>query len=75
MPCRPTTPYADPSQVTPAEIIGAVDVAGRRSGLKAFPDSYNLFGFFPKIFIAPGFSTLNSVSVELIASAIQMQAA
>ncbi|MCF6758253.1 phage tail sheath subtilisin-like domain-containing protein [Pseudomonas balearica] len=64
--------YADPSQVTPAEIIGAVDVAGRRSGLKAFPDSYNLFGFFPKIFIAPGFSTLNSVSVELIASAIQM---
>lgn len=64
--------YADPSLVTPAEIIGAVDVAGRRSGLKAFPDSYNLLGFFPKIFIAPGFSTLNSVSVELIASATQM---
>lgn len=64
--------HTDPSKVTPADIIGAVTVAGRRTGLKAFPDSYNLFGFFPKVFIAPGFSTLNSVSVELIASATQL---
>lgn len=64
--------YADPAKVTAAEIIGGVDVAGKRSGLRAFPDSYNLFGFFPKIFIAPGFSSLNSVSVELIAAAEQM---
>ena len=62
----------DPSKVTPADIIGSVTAAGRRTGLKAFPDSYNLFGFFPKIFIAPGFSTLNAVSVELIASATQL---
>lgn len=64
--------HADPSLVTTADIIGAVDIAGQRSGLKAFADSYNLFGFFPKLFIAPGFSTLNSVSVELIAAAEQM---
>ncbi|SED75889.1 phage tail sheath subtilisin-like domain-containing protein [Pseudomonas anguilliseptica] len=64
--------YADPSKVTPADIIGAVTIAGLRTGLKAFPDSYNLFGFFPKLFIAPGFSTLNAVSVELIAAAEQM---
>lgn len=64
--------HADPSLVTSADIIGAVSVAGLRSGLKAFADSYNLFGFFPKLFIAPGFSTLNSVSVELIAAAEQM---
>ncbi|MBA1271596.1 MULTISPECIES: phage tail sheath subtilisin-like domain-containing protein [Pseudomonas] len=62
----------DPSKVTPSDIIGSVTAAGRRTGLKAFPDSYNLFGFFPKIFIAPGFSTLNAVSVELIASATQL---
>ncbi|WP_073673029.1 phage tail sheath subtilisin-like domain-containing protein [Pseudomonas aeruginosa] len=61
--------YADPTKVTSADIIGAVNVAGLRSGLKAYPDSYNLFGFFPKLFIAPGFSTLNAVSVELIAAA------
>lgn len=64
--------HADPSLVTSAEIIGAVNLAGQRSGLKTFADSYNLFGFFPKLFIAPGFSTLNSVSVELIAAAEQM---
>lgn len=61
--------HADPSLVTAADIIGGVDIAGQRSGLKAFPDSYNLFGFFPKLFIAPGFSTLNSVSAELIVAA------
>lgn len=66
--------YADPSKVTPADIIGAVSLAGQRSGLLAFQDSYTQFGFFPKIFIAPGFSTLNAVSVELIASAIKMGA-
>ena len=64
--------HADPSLVTSADIIGAVNIAGQRSGLKAFADSYNLFGFFPKLFIAPGFSTLNSISVELIAAAEQM---
>lgn len=64
--------YADPSKVTAADIIGGVTIAGRRTGLKAFQDSYNLLGFFPKIFIAPAFSTLNSVSVELIASAEQV---
>lgn len=64
--------HADPSKVAPADIIGSVTLAGRRTGLKAFPDSYNLFGFFPKLFIAPGFSTLNAVSVELIASATQL---
>lgn len=66
--------YADPSKVTPADIIGTVNAAGLRTGLKAFQDSYNLLGFFPKIFIAPGFSTLNAVSVELIASATQLNA-
>lgn len=64
--------YADPAKVTPADIIGAVSVAGQRTGLLAFQDSYNEFGFFPKIFIAPGFSTLNAVSVELIASATKV---
>ncbi|WP_259639128.1 phage tail sheath subtilisin-like domain-containing protein [Pseudomonas syringae] len=64
--------YADPSKVTPADIIGAVNAAGLRTGLQAFQDSYNQFGFFPKIFIAPGFSTLNAVSVELIATAIKL---
>jgi len=64
--------HADPSKVTPADIVGAINVAGQRSGLKAFQDSYNTLGFFAKIFIAPGFSQLNTVSVELIAAATQV---
>ncbi|SDA63400.1 hypothetical protein SAMN03159443_01905 [Pseudomonas sp. NFACC15-1] len=64
--------YADPSKVTATDIIGAVNAAGRRTGLKAFQDSYNQLGFFPKIFIAPGFSTLKAVTAELGASAGQV---
>jgi phage tail sheath protein FI len=40
-----------------------------RTGLKALQDTYTLFGFFAKILIAPGFSTLNSVAAEMIAMA------
>ncbi|WP_030129126.1 phage tail sheath subtilisin-like domain-containing protein [Pseudomonas sp. QTF5] len=64
--------HADPSKVTPADIIGGITLAGRRTGLKAFQDSYNHLGFFPKIFIAPGFSTLKAVTVDLATSAGQV---
>ena len=64
--------YADPTKVTAADIIGAVNAAGVRTGLKALKDTYNLFGFFAKILIAPAFCTQNSVAVELIAMADQL---
>ena len=58
--------YADPSKVTAAAVIGAVDVdTGARTGMQALKDSYNLFGFFPKILIAPGYCTQNSVASEM----------
>lgn len=53
--------YLDPSKVVAADIIGAVDVAGTRSGLLAFRDCYAKLGYFPKIIIAPGYSSLVSV--------------
>lgn len=64
--------YTDPLKVTAADILGGVTLAGRRTGLKAFEDSYNLLGFFPKIFIAPGFSALNAVTAGLSISAGQV---
>ena len=64
--------YADPTKVTAADIIGAVNEAGVRTGLKALKDTYNLFGFFAKILIAPAFCTQNSVATELIAMAEQL---
>ncbi|WP_416739228.1 phage tail sheath subtilisin-like domain-containing protein [Pseudomonas sp. NFX71] len=64
--------HTDPSKVTLADIIGGVTIAGHRTGLKAFQDSYNLLGFFPKIFIAPGFSTLSAITADLTTSATQL---
>lgn len=66
--------YADPTQVTPADIIGSINAAGERLGLKAFRDCYNLFGYFPKILISPVFASLNSVSTELIVQAHALRA-
>ena len=42
------------TDVTKSDIIGGVNaVTGKRTGLKAFEDSYSLFGYFPKMIIAP----------------------
>lgn len=57
--------YADPSKITPADIIGGLDDGGRRVGLQSFKDCYNFFGFSPKILIAPGYSSLKAVSTEM----------
>lgn len=62
------------SPVTAADIIGAVDAAGNRTGIKALDDTYNRFGFNAKLLIAPVFGTLTSVSTELIAMAHKLRA-
>lgn len=57
--------HADVSLITPTEIIGTTDVAGNRTGMQGFLNSYNRFGFFPKVLIAPVYSTQVSVAAEL----------
>lgn len=66
--------YADPSKITAADIIGAVNAAGNRTGLKALQDTYNRFGFFAKLLIAPGFCTQNSVASAMAAMADKLDA-
>ncbi|KAF0205496.1 MAG: phage tail sheath [Gallionellaceae bacterium] len=66
--------YADPTKVTPADIIGGINAAGNRTGMQAFLDTYSLMGFFPKRLIAPVFCTLNSVATEMIAMANRLRA-
>lgn len=61
--------YADPSKVTASDIIGGVNLAGERYGLPSFKDSKTLWGFKPKLLLAPGYCTLNSVAVEMAALA------
>lgn len=67
--------FVDPSVVTNSDVIGAT-VDGDRTGLQAFIDSFNLFGFFPKILIAPEFSTAVAVTSALnqIAETIDVMA-
>ncbi|KWZ43745.1 phage tail protein [Burkholderia savannae] len=69
-----TYDYADPTKVTAADIIGAVSAAGIRTGMKALQDTYNLYGYFAKILIAPAYCTQNSVAAELEAMAGQLGA-
>lgn len=65
---------ADLTKVTPAEVIGAVSAGGQRSGLKALQDAASLFGFAPKLLIAPAYCTQNSVATEMIAIAEALRA-
>ncbi len=65
----------DPSRVEAADIIGEVDaLTEARSGLACLRDIYTLFGFTPKIIIAPGFSPAAAVAVEMVARAEQFRA-
>jgi len=65
----------DASAVTPAALIGDVDaLTGARTGMKCWDLTYNLYGFNPKILIAPGYSSLNAVSAELISVATKLRA-
>lgn len=71
---KATYTYADPTLVTAADIIGSIDAAGRRLGMKALRDSFALFGYYPKILNAPVFSSLSAVSTELASLANQLRA-
>lgn len=66
--------HLDPTAVDSTDINGAVSGGGVRSGMKALEDTYNLFGYFAKILIAPVFCTQNAVAVEMIAMAHKLRA-
>jgi len=66
--------YADPTRVTSSDVIGTVDSSGNRTGMQVFLDCYNLFGFFPKILIAPVYCTQNSVASEMNVMAGKLRA-
>lgn len=56
--------YVDPSKVTSVDIVGAV-TASVYTGMQAFLKSFSLFGYWPKILIAPGFSSTLTVAQGL----------
>lgn len=66
--------YADPTKVTPADIIGGIDAAGRRLGMQAWLDARSKFGFVPRILVAPGYSSLATVAAALYPVAERLRA-
>lgn len=57
--------YLDPTKATSSDIIGTVDGGGNRTGMQAFLDCPQLFGYGPKTLIAPGFSTATAIVSDL----------
>ena len=58
--------HEDVTAVTKGDIIGSVDAdTGKRLGMKAFEDSYSLFGYFPKTIIAPVYCEDTAVVTEI----------
>lgn len=65
----------DAAAITAAQLIGAVDgTTGNRTGMKCWDLSYNLYGFKPKILIAPGYSSMSAIAAELISMATKLRA-
>jgi phage tail sheath protein FI len=50
------------SSVTTVQLVGSVDVNNNRTGLALFDLAYNTYGFKPKVFIAPGYSSLSAIA-------------
>lgn len=61
----------DRSLVTNADIIGAIDNNELRTGLKVFDLSRAMFGFKPRIMIAPEFSQIPAIATELDIAAVK----
>ncbi|QBY45642.1 hypothetical protein ArsFIN_42530 (plasmid) [Arsenophonus nasoniae] len=56
------------------DILGSIDTAWRRSGIKVLDNFYNLLGYDAKILIAPVYCTQTSVTAELAAYADKLKA-
>jgi phage tail sheath protein FI len=59
----------DPSKVTAADIVGAVSVAGFRTGIQLWRNAFQQLGFFATDLVAPTYEALPSVRVALEAIA------
>lgn len=57
----------DTTTVTNAQIIGSITTSDVYTGMQCWDLAFNLFGFNPKLLIAPGYSSVNAVAVEMIA--------
>lgn len=64
----------DPSLVVAADINGSISPAGKATGLKGAYECYSRFGYFPKLFLAPGYSPTATVRAEMDVVASRLNA-
>lgn len=64
----------DTTTVTNAQIIGGISVSDVHTGMACWDLSFNLFGFNPRILIAPGYSSIEAISTEMIVKADKYRA-
>lgn len=61
--------------VVASHIIGTVNgTTGAKTGFKCFKNAFDMFGMKPKILIAPGYSSLDTVATEMISVADEHRA-
>lgn len=64
----------NPTAVLPADVIGALDGAGKPKGLEAAMYTYGKFGYFPRRIIAPTYSTVLGVRQKMLTVANKIKA-
>lgn len=62
------------SSVTTSQLIGAIDTNNVRTGLALFDLAFNTFGFKPKVFIAPNYSSLSAIASAFATAAAKFRA-
>ncbi|SHN45931.1 phage tail sheath subtilisin-like domain-containing protein [Chitinophaga sp. CF418] len=63
----------DASTVTTSQLIGSVDSNSNRTGMALYDLAFNLFGFTPKVFAAPTYSSLSAIATALKAAAAKFR--
>jgi len=62
------------SSVTPTQLKGGVDVDNNRTGIALFDLAFNMFGFNPKIFVSPEYSSLSAIADAMDTAAKKFRA-
>jgi uncharacterized protein len=64
----------DDTAVENTDLIGGIDEDGVRTGFKLYDVAYNTYGFKPKVFIAPTYSSLSAIATAMRTAAAKFRA-
>lgn len=64
----------DAATVTPTQLTGGVDGNNARTGIALFDLAYNMFGYKPKVFLTPGYSSVAANVAAMATAAAKFRA-